>query len=337
MSDSPFPRAVVLLALGTPSNASVPAVRRFLREFLSDGRVIALPRPLRRFLVECVILPRRAAVSAKHYRRIETPAGMPLAVHSEALRKRVLVRLGGEIPVFVAMRYGEPSAETVAQKLAEFGAREIAVIPQFPQYAESSFETAVEHFFATVRRHVPDAKICAAKPFFDAPGYVNAVTGTLREFAADARRDFLFSFHGVPVKSLARVAAGKKQNCVPAAEIFDKSLCIRCSAAEKCYRRQCFAGAAAIAEAAGISRERVRVAFQSRFGGGAWLRPAITDMKISASTVIVAPGFTADNLETLVELHELGAGTVVPCLNDSPRFAEFLAETARELFRDFAE
>lgn len=333
MPETPFPpRAVVLLALGTPRDAGVPAVRRFLREFLSDRRVIALPWILRKALVELVILPRRVSVAAARYRKIETPSGMPLAVFTEALRQRVREMLGGKIPVFAAMRYGEPSAENVAREIARRGIREIAVLPQFPQYAESSFETSVAHFSEALKRFAPQARAHVAKPFYDAPGYVEAVAETLRGFVGE-KRDFLFSFHGVPVKSLVRVAAEKPQNCNPARAEFSAERCLACAAAEKCYRRQCFAGAASIAAAAGIPRERFRVAFQSRFGGGAWLLPATTDEKISASTVVVAPGFTTDNLETLLELRELGAGTLAPCLNDSPRFAEFLAGEAEKLFR----
>lgn len=332
MPETPFPpRAVVLLALGTPRDAGVPAVRRFLREFLSDRRVVALPWILRKALVELVILPRRAAVAAARYRKIETPRGMPLAVFTEALRERVRAALGNRVPVFAAMRYGEPSAESVAREIARLGVREVAVLPQFPQYAESSFETAVAHFSDALKRFAPRARARVAAPFYAAPGYVEAVAETLRGFVGEGR-DFLFSFHGVPVKSLVRVARGKRLACDPARAEFSEKNCVACAAAEKCYRRQCFAGAAAIAAAAGIPRERFRVAFQSRFGGGAWLLPATADEKISDATVVVAPGFTADNLETLLELRELGAGTLAPCLNDSPRFAEFLAREAESLF-----
>lgn len=327
-------QAVVLLALGTPSEPTVPAVRRFLRAFLGDGRVIALPWLLRKILLEAIILPFRAKRSAKMYRKVWTPQGSPFSVNTEALRQRMQEMMGRDVPVFVAMRYGEPSVKTLAQKLVAHGVTEIAVLPQFPQYAESSWETAVEHFSATMKKWAPKIRLKTLPPFCDAPGYVRAVAGTLD--GIDRSRDFVFSFHGIPVKSLLRVARGKTMNCDPASEKFNPEDCRACAAAENCYRRQCYATANAIAEEAGIAKTQVTVAFQSRFGRGQWLLPATATCPIGRNTVIVAPGFTTDNLETLLELRELGAGTLVPCLNDSPAYAEFLAaEASRLLGRPF--
>lgn len=320
-------RAVVLLALGTPSAPTVPAVRRFLRAFLGDKRVIALPRLLRKILLECIILPFRAKHSAEMYRKIWTPQGSPFAVHTEALRERLFAELGGETPVFVAVRYGEPSAETVAQKLHACGAKEIVVIPQFPQYAESSWETAVVHFSETIKKTAPAIRVRFVPPFYERDGYIAALAETLQ--GIERSRDFVFSFHGIPVKSLERVAAGKEQNCDLSSEKFVKGNCDYCEAAKKCYRRQCYATAFALAKKAGIPRGNFRVAFQSRFGKGKWLVPATANC-VNPKTVLVAPGFTVDCVETLLELKELNAGTLVPCLNDSPAFARFLAEIVQE-------
>lgn len=327
-------QAVVLLALGTPSEPTVPAVRRFLRAFLGDKRVITLPWLIRKILLEAIILPFRAKRSAKMYQKVWTPQGSPFSVNTEALRLRMQGMMGRDVPVFIAMRYGEPSVKTLAQKLVARGVNEIAVLPQFPQYAESSWETAVEHFSAEMKKMAPMIELKMLPPFYDARGYIRAVAETLD--GIDRSRDFIFSFHGIPVKSLLRVARGRPMNCDPASEKFEASACETCSAAENCYRRQCYATANSIAEESGIAKSQVTVAFQSRFGREQWLLPATAECPIGKNTVVIAPGFTADNLETLLELRELDAGTLVPCINDSPAYAEFLvAEAFRLLGRPF--
>ncbi len=316
-------RAVVLLALGTPSEPTVPAVRRFLRAFLGDKRVIALPWLFRKLLLECIILPFRAKHSAELYRKIWTPQGSPFAVHTEALRKRLSDTLGNTLPVHVAMRYGVPSAGAVIRKLAAEGTQEVVVLPQFPHDAESSRETAVAHFSALLKKLAPAIRPHILPAFYDHPGYIAALAETLQ--GIDRSRRFVFSFHGIPVKSLLRVAGKRRLNCDPAAAVFSPEACKRCEAADNCYRRQCYATANALADAARIPAEQVRVAFQSRFGKGKWLLPATTDC-VDAETVLVAPGFTVDCVETLLELKALRPAALIPCLNDSPTFARFLAE-----------
>lgn len=326
----PFQRAIVLLALGTPSEASIPAVRQFLRKFLSDKRVISLPWFLRKLLLELFILPFRSRHSAEMYQKIWTPSGSPFRVNLEALRKRVQAFFPSDIPVFVAMRYGEPSAEKIVHELKANGIREIAVLPQFPQYAESSYETAVEYFKKTLKRVAPAVRAKILPPFYDSPGYLNAIAETLH--GIERSRDFVFSFHGIPVKSILRVAKTKTVNCDPSTENFEESRCTSCPATENCYRRQCYVTATKIATLAKLPPEHVHVAFQSRFGKGTWLIPETSKYIFGPNTVLVAPGFTVDNLETLLELRELSSGGLVPCLNDSPAFAEFLAESAKSLF-----
>lgn len=321
-------RAVVLLALGTPSEPTVPAVRRFLRAFLGDKRVIALPWLFRKLLLECIILPFRAKHSAALYQKIWTPQGSPFAVHTEALRRRLADALGNSTPVHVVMRYGTPSAESVIRKLAAEGTQEIVVLPQFPHDAESSRETAVVHFSEVLKKHAPAIRLRVLPAFYDHPDYIAALAETLQ--GIDRSRRFVFSFHGIPVKSLLRVAGKRRLNCDPASAVFSAEACKRCEAADNCYRRQCYATASALADAARIPAEQVHVAFQSRFGKGKWLLPATADC-VDAETVLVAPGFTVDCVETLLELQELRPGTLVPCLNASPAFARFLAEQVKAL------
>lgn len=326
--------ALVLLALGTPSEPSVPAVRRFLRAFLGDKRVIALPWFFRKLLLECIILPFRSKRSAAMYRKIWMTQGSPFSVHTEALRERISKELGETVPVRVAMRYGEPSAAKIIRELAESGIETIVALPQFPHYAESSWETAVAHFSESCRKIAPRIRLLVTPPFYAEPGYIKALAETLR--GADPSRNFVFSFHGIPLKSLARVAGGKTQNCDLSDETFSAAQCENCDASEKCYRRQCYATAAALAEKAGIPAERMQVAFQSRFGKGKWLVPATADC-VNGETVLVAPGFTVDCVETLLELRELNPATLIPCLNDSPAFARFLADYAKKFYSQNAK
>ena len=136
-------RAVLLVNLGSPESPSVPDVRRYLREFLGDGRVLDLPAPLRWLLLEGIILRTRPKRSAHAYASVWTPEGSPLIRTSEAVRKKLAAALGPDVPVHLAMRYGRPSIPDVLSQIAASGAREVLLFPQYAHYAMSSWETVV--------------------------------------------------------------------------------------------------------------------------------------------------------------------------------------------------
>ena len=314
----PTPDAVVLLNLGSPAAPTVPAVRVFLREFLDDPRVIALPFPLRKLLLEGVILPFRAKKSAARYAKIWTREGSPLVAETERLRARVARELGGNARVLCAMRCGEPGLEAAARELRAAGARDVLAIPLFPQRAESSWDSAAERAKEVFRKRAPQIRLRFAAPFFAEPGYVGALAETTENALRGRAFDkLLISFHGVP-------AAAKRAES---------------------YRAECLTTAEKLAAALRLPRERWEAAFQSRFGRGKWIGPA-TDARLRAlpaegarRLAVVSPSFVADCLESLEEIGVAGrelflaAGgesfCAVPCLNASPAFARFLSEIVR--------
>lgn len=312
------PDAVLLLNLGSPASADVPAVRAYLREFLGDPHVIPLPTLFRKILLETVILPFRAKKSAARYAKILTPDGaFPLVAETEKLRRRVAEELGGNVRVFCAMRYGEPSMENAAREMLAAGTRSVFVMPLYPQRAESSWDTAVEHAEKVFSETAPEIGLRFAEPFFDAPGYIAALAESAENFLRGKDVDkLLVSFHGVPVKT--RRARTYRAECVKTGEL--------------------------LADALRLPRERREIVFQSRFGRGKWLEPSLENRlrelpeEGARRVAVIAPGFIADCLETLEEIALLGRETFlaaggkeffcVPCLNDSPALARFLAETA---------
>lgn len=306
--------AVLLVNLGSPASASVPAVRAYLREFLGDPNVISLPQPFRKILLEAVILPFRAKKSAARYAKVWTEKGSPLVAGTEQLRERVAAELGGNARVFCAMRYGEPSAEKAAREMLAAGTRAAFVVPLYPQRAESSWDTAVEHIEKIFSETAPQIKLRFAEPFFADSGYIGALAESAEKFLRGKTFDkLLFSFHGVPAKT--RRAQSYRAECLKTAELLSRAL--------------------------NLPRERCETAFQSRFGRGKWLEPSaekrLRELPAEGAhrIAVIAPGFIVDCLETLEELAECSRETFlaaggeefhfVPCLNASPAFARFLA------------
>lgn len=323
-------RAVLLLNLGSPDSASVSDVKKYLRSFLGDPRVLTLPFPLRKILLEGIILPFRSKKSAARYRKILTADGaFPLVAETENLRARVEKILAEEIfpdekiPVFAAMRHGKPSVEIAAKTLVEAGVSEVFVVPLFPQRAASSWDSAVVHAREIFEKEAPSCRLKIIEPFFAAQGYIDALAGSVRRaLYGSSFQKLLISFHGIPVRG----------NDAPS------------------YRAECEATAAALADALDLSRERYEVAFQSRFGKGKWLEPATAARLCTlpreghADVAVVAPGFITDCLETLEELAIdarqifLSAGgknfEFVSCLNADTAFARFLADSAKAAFSE---
>ena len=307
--------AVLLLNLGSPAAPTVPAARAYLREFLGDPHVIPLPKILKKLLLELVILPRCAKNSAARYAKIWTREGSPLVVFTERLRARVAAVLGAGVPALCAMRCGEPGVETAAKALLAAGTRRVRVVPLYPQRAESSWGAAVAHAKKVFSAIAPAVELRFVEPFFAERGYIEALAETASAaLRGNAFDKLLISFHSLPESS-------------PEA---------------KTYREECLTTARLLAEALALPRERVETAFQSRFGRGKWLAPATEDRlralpsEGARRVAVIAPGFVADCIETLEELGVRGretflasggnAFTLVPCLNDSPAFARFLAE-----------
>jgi len=335
-------RAVLLANLGSPESNSVADVRRYLAEFLGDERVLDAPRqPLRWLLLHGIILRFRPAKSAHAYASVWTPEGSPLIVTSRNVQRKLAAALGPEMPVALAMRYGRPSVASAIAQLASSGVSELLLIPQYPHYAMSSWETVVVNVRDEVARLAPGLHVETVPPFYGDADYIEALNTTVQPFLAEPYDHLLFSFHGIPVRHL-RKADSSRAHCTMAPD------CCNCvsPAHATCYRAQITQTTQLLARRAGLEPARYSISFQSRLVGEPWLTP-YTDHELKRLAaagkkrlLVITPAFTADCLETLEEMRIAGRATFlkaggesfthIPCLNDHPAYIGFLAGRVRQ-------
>lgn len=333
-------RAVLLVNLGSPDSTSVPDVRRYLREFLGDERVLDLPAPFRWLLLEGIILPRRPKRSAHAYASIWQKDGSPLILTSRSVRDKLAASLGADVPVYLAMRYGKPSIASIIQRIIADGVDDVLLIPQYPHYAMSSWETVVVKVYEEAARQSPRLRVTTVQPFYEDPDYVDALVESARPYLDQPHDYVLFSYHGIPVRHL-RKADSSKAHCTIVADC-----CSTCSPVQStCYRAQCLKTTAAFARRAGLTPGKYSVSFQSRLAGEPWLTP-YTDVELkrlpgtgAKRLLVLSPAFVADCLETLEEIAVEGKETFltaggesfkqVPCLNDHPAYISLLHERVR--------
>jgi ferrochelatase len=334
-------RAVLLVNLGSPESTSVPHVRRYLREFLGDERVIDIkPRWLAKLLVNCVITPTRAPKSAKAYREIWTSEGSPLVVTSKSVRQKLAAELGAEAPVYLAMRYDQPSIASVLAQMVIDGVTDVLLFPQYPHYAMSSWETVVVKVQEEAAKLIRPLAIETVQPFFEDADYIEALYQVTAPYLAMPHDMLLVSYHGIPVRHL-RKADSSMAHCTQV-----NDCCNTCSPAHAtCYKSQVLKTTQAFVQRAGISAANHTVSFQSRLVGEPWLTP-YTDFELERlpkegkkRLLVMTPAFVADCLETLEEIAGEGkeqfmhaGGTWfqhVPCLNDQPPYIDFLAGRVR--------
>jgi ferrochelatase len=334
--------AVLLVNLGTPRSPQPRDVRRYLREFLGDPRVLDMPAPLRHLLLEAVILPFRPRRSALAYQKIWTPEGSPLLVHGRALARAVAAELGEGYAVELGMRYGEPSIRSALGRLADGAPARLIALPLFPQYSTAATGSAlakIEQEHARLAR-LPALETLGA--FYAEPGFVAAFAEVARERLAAFRPDFtLFSYHGLPERQVSALdTTGRHCLATP-------GCCDAIGAANRdCYRAQCFATTRALARSLALEPARVATSFQSRLGRTPWIKP-YTDLLLPELAAqghrrlaVLCPAFVADCLETLEEIgiraHEqwrsLGgeALLLVPSLNAEPAWVKAIAGWVRE-------
>jgi len=328
-------RAVLLVNLGSPDSTSVADVRRYLREFLSDDRVLDAPKAIQQFILNCFILPTRPRKSAAAYSTIWTDEGSPLIVTSKKLQSALQEKI--EPLVDLAMRYGNPSIPDSIERLKGKGVTELFLVPLYPHYAMSSYETVVVKVMQEARVRHPELKIATLQPFYKDPAYIEALYMSAKPYLKDEYDHLLFSYHGIPVRHLGKADSSKAHcNIVP-------DCCHTCSPAHStCYRHQCFSTTEHFVKRAGIPAEKHSVSFQSRLGRDPWLEP-YTDHTLESLAragktriAVMTPAFVSDCLETLEEIAEEGkeefmkAGgekfTMIPCLNEHPAWIQFLAD-----------
>jgi len=315
----PARTAVLLVNLGTPDAPTPRALRRYLAEFLSDPRVVEIPRLVWWPILHGIILRTRPRRSAAKYATVWTPEGSPLAVWTARQAAGVAKQLaaqGHHVVVRHAMRYGNPGIPEVMDGLREAGVTQVLVLPMYPQYAAATTASVGDKLWQWARgvRRMPALRFVAE--YHDDPGYIAALAARLQaHWQANGRADRLvLSFHGVPHRSLI---LGDPYHC------------------------QCHKTARLLGEHLGLQREQMIVTFQSRFGKARWLEPYTEPTLIALagqgvkSVDVMCPGFVADCLETLEEIAQeareafIGAGgqafRYIPCLNDDPAWIAALA------------
>ena len=329
----PVSKAVLLVNLGSPDSPSVPDVRRYLREFLMDGRVLDAPWPIRFAVVNFAILPLRPRQSAHAYQSIWTAEGSPLVVTSRHVQLQLQQRVA--VPVELAMRYQNPSIEHAIQRLAAKGARELLLIPLFPHYAMSSYETAVERVKEVVRRKALPLRITVQPPYYDHPDYIAALVASAQPYLSKPYDHLLFSFHGIPERHL-RKSDPTGRHCLMTGQCCE----VPSPAHNTCYRAQCFKTMKAFVARTGLPADKYSIAFQSRLGRDPWLKP-YTDFELprlaqqgKKKMLVICPAFVSDCLETLEEIGIRGRETfleaggedlrLIPCMNEHPEWLKAL-------------
>jgi protoporphyrin/coproporphyrin ferrochelatase len=325
---------VLLLNLGTPQHHNVAAVRRYLRQFLTDPRVIELPGILRWFLVHGIIAPFRAKQSAHAYKKIWREEGSPLLLYSEAIRSELEQHLGSNYVVALGMRYGKPNIATAIQQLHKAQVQQIVVLPLFPQYASAATGSALQQALQTIARYKVIPNLQVIKDFFQNRYYINALATSILPFIHKDYDFILMSYHGLPERQMVHqeYTNCNMQEACPAINEYNRN----------CYRAQCYQTSRLLAQNLGISADKWGVAFQSRLGKLPWIQPYTDDILQSlrqrgvTKLVVCCPSFVADCLETLEEIgiraraqwQSLGGAefTLVPCLNSSPQFISALAK-----------
>lgn len=318
--------AVLLINLGTPDAPTAKAVKPYLRQFLSDPRVVEIPKPIWWLILNGIILNIRPKKSAAKYASIWMPEGSPLKVNTERQAQQLQNNLQqklGNVPMVVdyAMSYGNPSVPAVLAKLKAQNCQRILLLPLYPQYAASATASALDAVYTVLLKNRNMPAVRSIKHFHDDAGYIKASAQNIRDYwDIHGRPDTLvMSFHGVPQYTLEK---GDPYHC------------------------ECLKSGRLIAEELGLNKDQYKISFQSRFGKAEWIKPYTTatlielGKKKTPRVDVVCPGFVADCLETLEEIAQEGredfqhAGggeyNYIPCLNDRPQWISALTDLALE-------
>ena len=330
---------VLLVNLGTPDSPSTSDVRRYLNEFLTDGRVIDIPAAVRYPLFQGIVVPLRAPKSAKIYKQLWTERGSPLLFHGLDLQKKVQAELGPGYVVAFGMRYQKPSIASALEELRAAAVERIIVLPLFPQYASASTGSVQEKVMDIVKDWwiVPSINFISA--FGSEPDFIATIVALgKREMDKQHYDHIVFSYHGIPERHIKK---GDPTNYCKFGSCCDTLT----DSNRYCYRAQCFETSRLVAAGLGITPEQYTVSFQSRLGRDPWLKPytdiALLDFPAKGIKHVLAfsPAFTADCLETTIEvgdefkeLFEEAGGEhwqLVPSLNSEPQWVDAVAAMIR--------
>ena len=336
---------ILLIQLGTPDSPSKKDVRTYLSEFLNDPRVIDIPWLSRKFLVNGIIVPFRTSKSAKIYKELWDKSGgeSPLLVYTKQVKEKLQKRFSdSNVTVEMAMRYKNPSMDSVLEKMRLANYDEIVILPLFPQYASASSGSAIEKAMNIIRKWwvIPEIRIISQ--FYDNEGYLNSLVENARKFDLDSYDHILFSYHGLPDRQVDKVYEGtdlcEDQPCET--QINEKN--------KFCYKATSYATTRLLAEKLGITEDQYTVCFQSRLNEK-WLSPfsdkVVEELgkKGAKRLLVFSPAFVADCLETIIEIgseyqeiFEAHGGEkvqLVASCNDSETFISGLEQMLRETIK----
>lgn len=331
---------VLLVNLGTPDSPSVPDVRKYLREFLMDERVIDIPYLNRWLLVNLIIALFRAPKSAAIYRKVWLPEGSPLKIYGLSNEAELQKALGDTYVVRLAMRYQNPSIPAVLKEFERLNLEKIHVIPFFPQYASATTGSVHQKVFETVSSWLTIPEIRFAGAFYDHPLLVEGFVNNARKYRAETQYDhFVFSYHGLPERQVTKAHFGK--TC-------EEEGCARglTETNYHCYKAQCYETTRLLAARLELAEGSYTTCFQSRLGKSEWIKPYTEDTvktlreKGVQKVLAFSPAFVADCLETTIEVGEEyrdlfleHGGTqwdLVESLNDSPLWIDLLKDLVQE-------
>lgn len=333
-------KGVLLVNLGSPESPTAKDVKPYLDEFLMDERVIDVPNWLRNIIVRGIILRTRPKKSAEAYKKIWWDEGSPLVVISERFTEKVSKQT--QIPVALGMRYGTMSIKNAMQELNDKGVDEVLLVPLYPHYAMSSYETVVVKTMEEQQKHFPEVQLTTLPAFYKNEDYIRVLSERIAEGLKDFDYDhILFSYHGIPERHI-RKSDPTRFHC----KIDGKCCNVNSVAHNTCYRHQCFDTTKSVKAFLNLPDDKVSNSFQSRLPNDPWLKP-YTDFEFERlakegknNLVVITPAFVADCLETLEEIamegkeqfREAGGGDYkhISCLNDSDAWVEVMAKWVNE-------
>ncbi|WP_435355963.1 ferrochelatase [Emticicia sp. SJ17W-69] len=332
---------VLIVNLGTPDSPSVPDVRKYLREFLMDGRVIDYPTIPRWMLVNLIIAPFRSPKSAKIYQELWTEKGSPLKIYGEANEKQLQAALGDEYVVKLAMRYQSPSIESGLKAFQQMGLNNIIVIPFFPQYASATTGSVYEEVMRIITKWQVIPEIKFLNYFYNHPKFTNAFAEMgKKHLDAQDYEHVIFSYHGIPARQI------RKGDCTGNTCKLGSCCDSITDMNQHCYRAECFETTRLLVKELGLKEGTYTTCFQSRLGRETWIQPYTEDVvkdlakKGIKKVLAFSPAFVADCLETTLEvgeeykeLFEENGGEhwqLVESLNDSDAWIELLVDLVKE-------
>ncbi|MBT8218904.1 MAG: ferrochelatase [Bacteroidia bacterium] len=332
-------KGVLLINLGTPDAPTRGAVYRYLKQFLTDWRVIDFPWIPRQLLVRGIIAPFRSGSSAKLYQRLWTQDGSPIKIYGYKVKEKVQVALGQDYVVELGMRYQNPSIVSALNRLLEARVKEIIVFPMFAQYASATTGSVHDEVMRLLRNVQTIPSIRMISSYHDHPMMLNVFVDNARQFDLNSYDHILFSFHGIPESQLR-----KGDTCGHCLQSPD--CCQQLSDRNQlCYSAQCHSTAFKIADKLGLDESRFTVCFQSRLGPTAWVKPYTIDTirhqreKGAKRLLVFSPAFVADCLETIIEIgyeyqeefEQMGGENIdlVPSLNDHPGWIDCITDIVK--------